>query len=181
MPERKARRTKILWIAGATIILLLNISIGFLFLRQEPLYDPIDHTVLRTVSAPTEVTDEGQFPTVHVTNSEAWPTVPLQFSTCTKQDTVATSDLYWRNTSPSGLTVPRGSVITSFSKGCTSGTSELAIPDGVRQRVHELALEGDKTTKWQLFSQLTPQTDKGKDGVPVNWQESGFVIVWDLS
>ncbi len=174
----KHSRSRGLWIVLAAIFLIVNLVFGVLFLREDPVYAPFQSQITRTVTATQTETPFGVFPTVTVTSEADWPVVPMDIVTCVNQNTHSNAELFWVSVKGLGLTVPRGSIPTSFNKGCTTGKVEFEIPEPVRVFLREEAEAGSVATQWQLVGKLTPVRDDGREGVPLNWTESGFVIIY---
>lgn len=63
--------------------------------------------------------------------------------------------------------------------GCTLKDYKNPIPGGVRERVIQLAAEGQYETIWVITGIETPEADNGDVGVARSWATTNFTIVYD--
>lgn len=169
------------------VALALAVNVGFLWWVAHPKWAPLgpfpvqlvglpllDHPAL---TAPEAISSgSASFPTLTVRGDE-WGDIPVTGEKCSSETVQVRGTIVWQAVEPPGscVTVASGGLATRVI-GCTKFSFRNPVPDGVKQRVRDLAKTGVTESVWRITGTETPFDAAGNPGVEQPWNTQNFLI-----
>lgn len=177
------RRWKLLgW--GLFLAILLNLLVGAWWVHDRVTeFDPLGPYPVQAIDLPLVATtiDGGMYPAL-VVKGGVWTDVPVTGEKCVEETVQVEGTYVWQAMIPPGTVIDGqgGTGRAIRVQGCTKFAYRNRVPDGVRQRVEELARQGITSSVWSMQGKEVPFRPGTNDpGSPEFWSTRNFAIIWE--